>query len=78
MCNLDAEWVIEHIEAIETRLDNLREMLEDIIDALGELRETDEDKYIQAISEAYANLDRLRRTWSMIDPPEDGEDGLLA
>jgi len=60
------------LEAIEAELRDIRELLEMIVDALGELRRDAWDGYIEGVSEGYRRLYELAYKWSLVRPPQDG------
>jgi hypothetical protein len=57
------------LAAIEAELRDIRELLELIVDALGDLRRDEWDGYIEGISEGYRRLYELAYKWSLIHPP---------
>ncbi len=59
------------LSAIEAELRDIRELLEMIVDALGELRRDEWDGYIEGISEGYRRLYELAYKWSLVRPPRD-------
>ncbi|MCS7312784.1 MAG: hypothetical protein NZ742_07730 [Acidobacteria bacterium] len=59
------------LSAIEAELRDIRELLEMIIDALGELRRDEWDGYIEGVSEGYRRLYELAYKWSLVPPPRD-------
>ncbi|GBC84888.1 hypothetical protein HRbin11_01323 [bacterium HR11] len=59
------------LSAIEAELRDIRELLEMIVDALGELRRDEWDGYIEGVPEGYRRLYELAYKWSLVRPPRE-------